>query len=224
MKIGDVIKKYRDEHGESQRSMAKKLGCSYAYIGMMENGINPKTNKPISPSLEIFQRMASLLHTDIDGLLMMLDDNQPITVPPFTNRHLDALGVIKIPVLGRVVAGDPQEAIQEADEFLYIPAMGHKRPEDYFALRVYGESMEPNLQDGDIAIVRIQPEIDSGQIAVVLIDNQDSTVKRVFISEEGITLVADNPAVFRPRFFSNEDCLTLPVQILGRVISIQREM
>jgi phage repressor protein C with HTH and peptisase S24 domain len=49
-------------------------------------------------------------------------------------------------------------------------------------------------------------------------------VKRVFISEEGITLVADNPAVFRPRFFSNEDCLTLPVQILGRVISIQREM
>jgi repressor LexA len=135
-----------------------------------------------------------------------------------------ALDMIKIPVLGRVVAGDPREAIQEADEFMYIPSLNHRRAEDFFALRVFGESMEPSLLDGDIAIVRIQPDIDSGQIAVVLIDNQDATVKRVFISSDGITLVADNPAVFSPRFFSNEDCALLPVRILGRVISIQRDM
>ena len=138
--------------------------------------------------------------------------------------RIDAIDVIKIPLLGRVVAGDPQEAIQEADEFIYIPSMNHRRSDDYFALRVNGESMEPNLMDGDIAIVHIQPDVDSGQIAVVLIDNQDSTVKRVFITPDGITLVADNPAVFSPRFFTNDDCLTLPVRILGRVVSIQREM
>ena len=139
-------------------------------------------------------------------------------------NHIGALDVIKIPVLGRVVAGDPREAIQEADEFMYIPSMDHRRSDDYFALRVFGESMEPNLMDGDIAIVRIQPDVESGQVAVVLIDNQDSTVKRVFKSQDGITLVADNPAVFQPRFFSNDDCLTMPVRILGRVVSIQREM
>ena len=145
-------------------------------------------------------------------------------IPSENNGPIDAIDVIKIPLLGRVVAGDPQEAIQEADEFIYIPSMNHRRSDDYFALRVNGESMEPNLMDGDIAIVHIQPDVDSGQIAVVLIDNQDSTVKRVFITPDGITLVADNPAVFSPRFFTNDDCLTLPVKILGRVISIQREM
>ena len=145
-------------------------------------------------------------------------------LPNDQGKPLTPLDVIRIPLLGRVVAGDPQEAIQEADEFIYIPSMNHRRSDDYFALRVNGESMEPNLMDGDIAIVHIQPDVDSGQIAVVLIDNQDSTVKRVFITPDGITLVADNPAVFSPRFFSNEDCISLPVLILGRVISIQREM
>lgn len=187
------------------------------YVGVSANTVTSWCAGQKVPRMDKLDMICNFFHVERSALLQPHDDSAK-------SPQLDAIDVIKIPLLGRVVAGSPQEAIQEADEFLYIPAMGHKRPEDYFALRVYGESMEPNLQDGDIAIVRIQPEIESGQIAVVLIDNQDSTVKRVFISEEGITLVADNPAVFRPRFFSNEDCLTLPVQILGRVISIQREM
>ena len=205
------IRRRREELGISQEELANMLGYkSRSSINKIEKGIN---DIPQSKIVE-FAKALRITPEELMGWKL----------PNDKEKHFDAMDVIKIPLLGRVVAGSPQEAIQEADEFLYIPAMGHKRPEDYFALRVYGESMEPNLQDGDIAIVRIQPEIESGQIAVVLIDNQDSTVKRVFISEEGITLVADNPAVFRPRFFSNEDCLTLPVQILGRVISIQREM
>lgn len=203
------IKRYMRKKNISRRELCEALGFNY-------NTLADWLHARKYPRIDKIEMMANYFGISKADLVEQYSGDD-------VNR-IDAIDVIKIPLLGRVVAGSPQEAIQEADEFLYIPAMGHKRPEDYFALRVYGESMEPNLQDGDIAIVRIQPEIESGQIAVVLIDNQDSTVKRVFISEEGITLVADNPAVFRPRFFSNEDCLTLPVQILGRVISIQREM
>lgn len=205
------IRRRREELGISQEELANMLGYkSRSSINKIEKGIN---DIPQSKIVE-FAKALRITPEELMGWKLPNDQGKPLT----------PLDVIKIPLLGRVVAGSPREAIQEADKFLYIPAMGHKRPEDYFALRVYGESMEPNLQDGDIAIVHIQPEIESGQIAVVLIDNQDSTVKRVFISEEGITLVADNPAVFRPRFFTNDDCLTLPVKILGRVVSIQREM
>lgn len=203
------IKRYMRKKNISRRELCEALGFNY-------NTLADWLHARKYPRIDKIEMMANYFGISKADLVEQYSGDD-------VNR-IDAMDVIKIPLLGRVVAGSPQEAIQEADEFLYIPAMGHKRPEDYFALRVYGESMEPNLMDGDIAIVRIQPDVDSGQVAVVLIDNQDSTVKRVFKSQDGITLVADNPAVFSPRFFSNEDCLSLPVLILGRVISIQREM
>ena len=59
--------------------MAKLLGCSYAYVAMIESGINPKTGKKISPSIEIFKKMADLLFISLDDLLKMLDGKQPIS-------------------------------------------------------------------------------------------------------------------------------------------------
>jgi len=203
------IKKFMAQKNISRMELCKALGFNYSTLA---DWLHARKY----PRIDKIEMMANYFGVSKADLVEQDSDLQ--------TKRITTMDVIKIPLLGRVVAGDPQEAIQEADEFLYIPAMGHKRSEDYFALRVCGESMEPNLLDGDIAIVHIQPEIDSGQIAVVLIDNQDSTVKRVFISQDGITLVADNPAVFQPRFFSNDDCLTMPVRILGRVVSIQREM
>ena len=203
------IKRYMRKKNISRRELCDALGFNY-------NTLADWLHARKYPRIDKIEMMANYFGISKADLVEQYSEDS-------ANR-IGALDMIKIPVLGRVVAGDPREAIQEADEFMYIPSLDHRRSEDYFALRVFGESMEPNLMDGDIAIVRIQPDVDSGQVAVVLIDNQDSTVKRVFKSQDGITLVADNPAVFSPRFFSNEDCLSLPVLILGRVISIQREM
>ncbi len=201
-----------DETGKLKKDLAD-------YVGVSANTVTSWCAGQKVPRMDKLDMICNFFRVERSELL------QPHEEADAKSSHsITAMDVIKIPLLGRVVAGDPREAIQEADEFLYIPAMNHRRSEDFFALRVCGESMEPNLMDGDIAIVHIQPDVESGQIAVVLIDNNDATVKRVFISEEGITLVADNPAVFSPRFFSNEDCAALPVKILGRVVSIQREM
>ncbi len=188
------------------------------YVGVSANTVTSWCAGQKVPRMDKLDRICSFFHVDRSELLQSHDLRAE-----GTPQHINALDVIKVPVLGRVVAGPPREAIQEADEFIYIPA-GHKKSEDFFALRVFGESMEPSLTDGDIAIVHIQPAVESGQIAVVLIDNQDSTVKRVFLAPDGVTLVADNPAVFQPKFYSNEDCASLPVTILGRVVSIQRDM
>lgn len=212
MTFADRLRELRIRKNMTQGELSKATGLTQSAIAMYETGKR-------EPKIEVMELLADYFNVDMNYITGKTDKTTMLSA-----SAIDAIDVIRIPMLGRVVAGDPQEAIQEAEEFLYIPAMGNKRSEDYFALRVNGESMEPNLLDGDIAIVHIQPDIDSGQIAVVLIDNQDSTVKRVFKSQDGITLVADNPAVFSPRFFTNDDCLTMPVRILGRVISIQREM
>lgn len=212
MTFADRLRELRIRKNMTQGELSKATGLTQSAIAMYETGKR-------EPKIEVMELLADYFNVDMNYITGKTDKTTMLSA-----SAIDAIDVIKIPLLGRVVAGDPQEAIQEADEFIYIPSMNHRRSDDYFALRVNGESMEPNLMDGDIAIVHIQPDVDSGQIAVVLIDNQDSTVKRVFITPDGITLVADNPAVFSPRFFTNDDCLTLPVKILGRVISIQREM
>lgn len=203
------IKRYMRKKNISRRELCDALGFNY-------NTLADWLHARKYPRIDKIEMMANYFGISKADLVEQYSDADA--------HHIAPIDVIRIPVLGRVVAGDPREAIQEADEFLYIPAMNHRRSEDFFALRVCGESMEPNLMDGDIAIVHIQPDVESGQIAVVLIDNNDATVKRVFVSPDGITLVADNPAVFQPHFFTNDDCLSLPVKILGRVISIQREM
>ena len=212
MTFADRLRELRIRKNMTQGELSKATGLTQSAIAMYETGKR-------EPKIEVMELLADYFNVDMNYITGKTDKTTMLSA-----SAIDAIDVIKIPLLGRVVAGDPQEAIQEADEFIYIPSMNHRRSDDYFALRVNGESMEPNLMDGDIAIVHIQPDVDSGQIAVVLIDNQDSTVKRVFITPDGITLVADNPAVFSPRFFTNDDCLTLPVKILGRVVSIQREM
>lgn len=212
MTFADRLRELRIRKNMTQGGLSKATGLTQSAIAMYETGKR-------EPKIEVMELLADYFNVDMNYITGKTDKTTMLSA-----SAIDAIDVIKIPLLGRVVAGDPQEAIQEADEFIYIPSMNHRRSDDYFALRVNGESMEPNLMDRDIAIVHIQPDVDSGQIAVVLIDNQDSTVKRVFITPDGITLVADNPAVFSPRFFTNDDCLTLPVRILGRVISIQREM
>ncbi len=202
------IRKYMEKKNVSRMELCEALGFNYSTLA---DWLHARKY----PRIDKIEMMANYFGVSKADLVEQHSDLRA--------RSINALDVIKVPVLGRVVAGPPREAIQEADEFIYIPA-GHKKSEDFFALRVYGESMEPSLNDGDIAIVHIQPAVESGQIAVVLIDNQDSTVKRVFLAPDGVTLVADNPAVFQPKFYSNEDCASLPVTILGRVVSIQRDM
>ena len=124
---------------------------------------------------------------------------------------------IRIPVLGRVAAGIPIEAIEDIDEWEEIPEAMAKTGE-YFALRIKGESMSPKLQPGDIVIVKKQNDVDTGATAIVLVNGNDATVKQIKKTEAGIMLVGLNLEVYQPHFYSNKEIEELPVKIIGKVI------
>jgi repressor LexA len=91
---------------------------------------------------------------------------------------------------------------------------------EYFALRVKGSSMEPRMRDGDVVIVRKQADVNHDDTAIVLVNGNEATIKRVLKSEAGIMLAPNNPA-YEPKFYSNKDIAELPVQIIGRVVELR---
>ncbi len=126
---------------------------------------------------------------------------------------------VKIPVLGRVAAGIPIEAITDIEDYEEISdaiAVGG----DYIALTIHGDSMEPRMVEGDVVIVRLQQTIESGELAVVMINGQDATCKKIKKTAAGLVLISLNPA-YDPMVFSPEECETLPVRILGKVVELR---
>ena len=129
---------------------------------------------------------------------------------------------VKIPLLGKVAAGLPIEAAENliGDEEIpqRLAATG-----DFFALLIKGDSMSPDIQDGDKIIVRQQPEVECGQIAVVLINGHDAVCKEFKKIDNGIMLISRNPN-YSPMVFTSAEIDSTPVRIIGRVIEVRREL
>ena len=82
MKLGEWLKRYRIAHKMSMQEMADICGFSKAYVSLLEKGINPTTNKPFSPTIQTFEKIARATGQDVDSLLKILDDEQLITIKP----------------------------------------------------------------------------------------------------------------------------------------------
>ena len=136
------------------------------------------------------------------------------------NHSSRSIAGVRIPVLGEIVAGIPIDAYQEILDYEEIPAALASQGE-FFALKVKGDSMSPRIADGDVVICKQQSDIESGDIAVVTINGDTATLKKVVKHSTGITLVALNTAVFQPTFFTNEEVISLPVTIQGKVIELR---
>ena len=127
-----------------------------------------------------------------------------------------------IPVLGEVPAGHPIEAFEQIEEYIdYSPTFAMQG--ELFALRVKGKSMEPNILSGDIAVVLKQDYCDSGDVAVVRVNDTEVTVKQVKKQPNGILLLPRNQS-FETVFFTTEQIQQLPVTIIGKVIEIRRRL
>lgn len=81
MQLGEWIKAYRKAQGLSMQRFADLCGFSKAYIGQLEKGINPKTGKKISPTMQTFTKIANSVGMSVDQLLEKLDDDQPVSIP-----------------------------------------------------------------------------------------------------------------------------------------------
>ena len=90
----------------------------------------------------------------------------------------------------------------------------------FFALKIKGDSMEPKFSEGDVVIVQQQSTVENGDIAVVLVNGGDATVKKFYRSDSGIKLISTNPA-YDPFYFTPDEVNTLPVQIIGKVVELR---
>lgn len=199
------LRKYMDLYQKSRSDICKDLGFAYTTFTSWETGVN-------YPRIDKIEMMADYFHIEKSDLI---EDK--------TDKPSSPAKGIRIPVLGRVAAGIPIEAITNIEDWEEIPQSMAKTGE-YFALKIAGKSMEPRMMDGDVVIVRRQPDVDSGDIAVVLVNGNDATVKQISKSDAGLTLIGWNPSVYTPRTYNKKECKELPVSILGKVIEIRGKL
>lgn len=128
---------------------------------------------------------------------------------------------IKIPVLGSVPAGIPITAVEDILDYEEIPQSWANQGE-FFALKIKGDSMEPRMISGDVAIVKQQFDADSGDVVIALVNGNEATCKKLEKTNNGIMLISTNTK-YAPMFFSNEQISELPVVILGKVVELRQK-
>lgn len=216
MTLGDIISQYRKDHAMSMDKFSKASGISKAYISMLEKNRTQRGEEPV-PSIEMYRNVAEVIGVNVDELVRMVDGKVllPQRVPSASSSHSG----IKIPVLGDVAAGLPIEAVENIVDYEEIDqAMAASG--EHFGLRLKGDSMEPRMKDGDVVIVRKQDDVENGDIAVVLVNGDSATVKRIKKGPSGITLIPNNPA-YDPMFYTCDEIAQLPVRILGKVVELR---
>lgn len=198
--FGQQLKKYRLSANITQKELAQRLFVSQQAVGRWE------TDKT-TPNPETVYKIAQIFGITSDELL---GDAKP---PSST-------GGIWIPVLGDVAAGIPIEAVEDVVDYEEIDA-AMAATGDFFGLRIKGASMEPRIREGDVVIVRKQEDADTGDTAVVLVNGDSATVKRIKKEPDGgIWLLPNNPA-YDPQHFSAAEVAATPVRIIGRVVELR---
>lgn len=188
----DRMKQMRKERGLTQFELAELLHISRSALAMWEAGRT-------EPTSEMYAQMSLIFGCSVGYL--MGTENDP-----------HGMATIRIPILGDTAAGLPIVANREYDEYIDVPVDGKKFDA---AVRVTGDSMEPNYRIGDLALVRYQEDVLDGQIAVVCIDDE-VTLKRLYHMPNGVMLQSDNPK-YKPMIIKTEDvgCLHLTGRAIG---------
>ena len=206
MKFCDTIKMLRTNKNISQSEIAKHLSISRQAYSLYENGKR-------EPGIETIKLLSDYFDVPIGHLLGHESNLKPLNAP--------LRGGKMISVLGSVPAGIAVEAVEDIIDEIEIDARLENTGFEYFGLMVTGESMYPEYKDGDIVVVRKQETADNGDDVVAYVDGYNATIKRILISDKGITLRALNPA-YETKTYSKEEVQELPVTILGVVVEQRR--
>ena len=170
------------------------------------------------PKQKRTQAIAKALNVSIDWL-MGADVPMDETISLLDTAKRGKKRIFTVPVLGRVVAGYPMEAIENIIDYEEISeAMANKG--EYFALQVKGDSMLPRFAEGDVVIVRKQEDVENGDIAIMLVNGDEATIKKVQKFENGINLIPSNPA-YDVITYTKKEIINLPVVCLGKVVELR---
>lgn len=202
------IRELRKNKSLSQEQLADKLGITKQAVSQMERG----TRKP---SMTMLEALCDFFNVSTDYLL----GKEDVTIRMVDNKginRLDSPQSIRVPVFDRVAAGIPLDAIENIIDWEELSSRT-VRGYEVFGLRVKGDSMQPRIAEGDVVIVRKQPDAESGDIVIVRINGDFATCKRLVKYKGGISLISFNPA-YPPMNYSNDEIKSVPVEIIGKVI------
>ena len=198
--VVELVKKMTAEQNMSMSELARRVGIAKSAISRYFNGTRELPLNRIGD-------FASALHTTPNFLLGVKED---------TNSQ-----GIKIPVLGTVAAGIPISAVEDILDYEEIPQSWQNQGE-FFGLRIKGDSMKPDINDGDTVIVKQQSTANNGDVVIALVNGDDATCKKFEKLDNGIMLISNN-SEYSPMYFSNEEVITKPVVIVGRVVDLRRK-
>lgn len=205
MTTGERIKARRKELGINAETLAERCGVSPATIYRYENGDIEKVG------LDKLPPIAAALHTT-QAYLLGWDDTAEVEPSPLPANVVPLQPMKKIPLVGQIACGVPILAEQNIEDYIDLPGHIHA---DY-ALTCKGDSMiNAGIRDGDVVYIRQQPEVENGQIAAVMVDEDEATLKRFYFDDSIVQLVAENPAV-RPMVFTGADISR--VRVLGLAV------
>ena len=194
------IKSAREDLKLTKRELAKRIGVHESSINKYEKGL---VDIPLSKISEL----SRVLNVTEAYLMGWEDEQKPQG--------------IKIPVLGTVAAGIPISAVEDILDYEEIP-QSWKNQGDFFGLRIKGDSMKPDINDGDTVIVRQQSTANNGDVIIALVNGDDATCKKFEKLDNGIILISNN-SEYSPMYFSNEEVITKPVVIIGKVVELRRK-
>jgi repressor LexA len=204
--IGKKIRELRESRNMFADDLANILKVSKSTIYMWEGG---------NRTPDIFQLMAiaDFFNVDLDTLTgrEMKSDLQYV----FSDKD-----TVRVPIIGEVKAGYDLLADQNIIGYDYVPKSMLNGGE-YFYLKVSGDSMtDASISDGDLVLVRRQPAVDEGQIAVVLLENNEVTIKRIHFQKDELVILRSENANCPPRLYKfNEIKIQgLVKQIIKKVV------
>lgn len=212
--LGKYLEISRKQKGLSTYDVNNLTKISQSYISLIEKG----KRKPSAVILKTLAPVYGLDYMDLyekAGYIDLIEDEKKDIFKKIGAIPLSEIKTTKIPVLGKVKAGYNYLAQENIIDYIYFNIDGVDK-ENYYALYVIGDSMEPLFDDGDIVIVHKQNDFNNGDNCVILINGDEATIKKVYKGTTGIKLQAVNP-YYPPRIFTEEEIRDLPVKVIGVV-------
>ena len=203
----DIFKALRTRKRLTQAQLAEDLGLSRSAVSMYERGER-------EPDFETLELIADYFNVDMNFLIGWENNpDQPSSTDLFSIPGIEPLPKTKkVPRLGTIACGDPILAVENIEEYDQAPDNIHCD----FTLVCKGDSMTgARILDGDIVYIRMQPDVEDGEIAAVLIGDE-ATLKRVRRANGQLILWPENPA-YSPMVFAGSQLAD--VRILGKAVA-----
>lgn len=198
MALSDKLKKARLDAHLSQAELAEKLGLNIRTYGSYERG-----ERDVSTAL--LRDICRTLNISSDKLL----ENEFNNIEP-NAEIMPAQNIYMIPVFESVSAGFGAYSNSDVIDYMPLYIQNPSDVPDMLCIKVEGDSMYPKIENGDMVVVRKQSSVDSGQIAVIMIDNEEGLVKKVNYGSDYIELQSINPE-YQSRVFRGREMQRLTV-------------